>query len=286
MPSSDLQENKWLELRYEASCVRIAQVFSAFRSAGVEPILIKGWAVARHYPKPAKRPFSDIDLCVATSDYTRARTLLVERDLGGAIDLHDGFRHLDSQSWQSLFSRSALVSLNEVDVRVLRDEDHIRVLATHWLNDGGAKAERLDDLYYTVSSSSGFDWNLCLQNIPSRRRGWIAKAIAAGIRYRGHSYQHLPFSEEEMILPYWFTRALEREWASETLYPLYYLLGQPRRFFRQLSKRFPPNPIQATIESEAAIDDTPRLGLQLLTFLRRIPLGIKMQLRVIRSLKR
>lgn len=281
------QDSKWLEVRYEASCVRIARAFSDFRAEGIEPILIKGWAAARYYPKPSERPFSDIDLCVSGGDLVRAKTLLTERDIGAAIDLHDGFRHLDSLSWQSLFARSVLVRLNEVDVRLLRDEDHLRILAAHWLNDGGTKAERLDDLYYTVSNSvDAFDWNLCLADVPIHRRGWIAKAIAAGIKYRGHSYHYLPFTDKELALPAWFTRALDREWGSEPLYPLYYLLGQPRRFLKQLSKRFPPNPIQATIESDAPIDDSPRLGFQARTFLRRIPLGFRMQLHALRNIIR
>lgn len=283
----DIQDKKWQQLRYEASCVRVAQAFSAFRDAGVEPVLIKGWAVARHYPDPALRAFSDIDLCVQNIDSGRARALLEKLDLGAAIDLHDGLRHLDSVSWDTLLSRSALVPLNGVDVRVLCDEDHLRVLITHWLNDGGAKPERLDDLFYTITASEReFNWELALRNVPSHRRGWIAKAVSAGMIYRGHSYSRLPFSEDELTLPRWFTEALEKEWTSEPLYPLYYLLGNPRRFFRQLFRRFPPNPIQATIESDAPIDEAPRLGLQLRTFVRRIPMGIRMQLRVLRSIFR
>src|SRR5689334_11418240 len=40
----------------------IIEAFDLFRSAGVEPILVKGWAVARSYPQPALRPSSDLDL--------------------------------------------------------------------------------------------------------------------------------------------------------------------------------------------------------------------------------
>ncbi|PYX44356.1 MAG: hypothetical protein DMG79_20890 [Acidobacteria bacterium] len=47
---------------YEAE---IGNVFSALRSSGIEPILIKGWAIARVYPEAGLRPCGDIDLCVS-----------------------------------------------------------------------------------------------------------------------------------------------------------------------------------------------------------------------------
>ena len=47
----------------------IKQVFALLRAAGVEPLLVKGWAVARLYTEPGARPYGDIDLCVRPADY-------------------------------------------------------------------------------------------------------------------------------------------------------------------------------------------------------------------------
>src|SRR5258708_3053199 len=43
---------------------KIEKVFRLLRVAGVEAMLIKGWAIARLYPHAALRPYGDIDLFV------------------------------------------------------------------------------------------------------------------------------------------------------------------------------------------------------------------------------
>src|SRR5690349_9636225 len=47
----------------------VAGLVGHLRSVGVEPLLAKGWAVARLYPEPGLRPFGDIDLCVPPEQY-------------------------------------------------------------------------------------------------------------------------------------------------------------------------------------------------------------------------
>src|SRR5215470_10275512 len=43
---------------------RLKQVIPVLRSFGAEPVLVKGWAIARCYPEPGFRPYCDLDLCV------------------------------------------------------------------------------------------------------------------------------------------------------------------------------------------------------------------------------
>src|SRR6266550_790143 len=43
------------------------------RAAGVDSIVVKGWAVARHYPQPGLRPSGDIDLLIRPRDYRAAQ---------------------------------------------------------------------------------------------------------------------------------------------------------------------------------------------------------------------
>ena len=50
----------------------IAEIFANLRSAGVEPILIKGWAVARSYAERGLRPSGDIDLLIRPSQLAAA----------------------------------------------------------------------------------------------------------------------------------------------------------------------------------------------------------------------
>jgi len=41
----------------------VERVCSILNDAGIEPLLVKGWAVARYYPDAYLRPYGDIDLC-------------------------------------------------------------------------------------------------------------------------------------------------------------------------------------------------------------------------------
>jgi len=58
----------------------IARVVTRLRDHGVDPILVKGWAVARQYPPGLVRPAGDIDLVVREDAYERATALISELD--------------------------------------------------------------------------------------------------------------------------------------------------------------------------------------------------------------
>src|SRR5215831_16023874 len=51
---------------------KIQKIFRLMRAVGVEPILLKGWAIARLYPHAALRPYGDIDLFVRPQDFRAA----------------------------------------------------------------------------------------------------------------------------------------------------------------------------------------------------------------------
>ncbi len=57
----------------------IARVVTRLREHGVEPVLIKGLAVARLYPAPLIRTAGDIDLVVRDEDYNLAERLILDR---------------------------------------------------------------------------------------------------------------------------------------------------------------------------------------------------------------
>src|SRR5215813_6159849 len=87
---------RWNRLQHRAQEARIVPAFELFRQADVEPILIKGWAAARYYPKARQRRPGDIDLAVAPEQFSEASALLKRSQIPGLIDLHDGLRHLDA----------------------------------------------------------------------------------------------------------------------------------------------------------------------------------------------
>src|SRR5437016_12703833 len=58
----------------------LVQALTLLRSAGVEPLLVKGWAVARLYPSPGLRPYGDLDFCVRPDQFARAQAALRDSD--------------------------------------------------------------------------------------------------------------------------------------------------------------------------------------------------------------
>ena len=168
------------------------------------------------------------------------------------IDLHKGLRQLDSLDWTDLFEHSLLLDVDGSMVRVLCEEDHLRVLSTHWLIDGGSYKDKLWDIYYAVENRSGdFDWDRCLNVVSATRRKWVICTIALAHQYLGLSVDDLPFTDELKTIPKWITGCVEREWKrADRLEPILTSTHDKGLLIRQIARRIPPNPIRATIEAE------------------------------------
>lgn len=264
---------RWHLIQYKFQEHKIVKTFELFRKHNIEPVLIKGWAAARNYPHRHERVFLDTDLCVAPGDYEQARRILAGREEAKLlIDLHRGLRHLDTVAWDDLFADTEQVRLQETPVRVLRAEDHLRVLCVHWLNDGGEYRERLWDIYYAVENRPpDFDWDRCLAVVEPKRRKWIVCAIALARRYLGLHLEDTPIASEAESIPVWITETVEKEWATEVrLLRLHECLTDRKELFRQLKKRFPPNPIQATIEMDGEFDGQTRIFYQIASIFPRV----------------
>jgi len=262
----------WIKLNSAVQKVRIAAAFRAFRSHGIEPILIKGWTVGRLYPPESPRHSADVDIAVSGEDFERALRLVSDSDcLQLNIDLHRCFRHFDRRPWASLFDCSELVELENTPVRILSAEDNLRIVCGHWLNDGGANRDRLWDIYYSVEKRpANFDWDKCLNAAGPERRSWVIYAIAMAHEYMGLNIDELPFRHEARAFPDWMRRTVEEEWEKGVpLRNLRTCFGDWRMLLAQIRKRLPPNPIQATIEMGKSLDDPRRRYFQIWTMMRR-----------------
>lgn len=267
-------------LQYKVSELQIGKVWTEFEGAGFKPILIKGWAAAQLYPEPFERCFVDIDLMVPPACFEEATEFLkfskkLEGNLG--VDLHRGARHLDALSFEDLYSNAVLIDCGGTRLRVLRQEDHLRILCVHWLNDGGADRDKLWDIYYAVANrSEGFDWERALDAVGPRRRKWIICAIGLAYKYLGLEIEDTPIFNEAKNLPAWLIKAVEKEWASEVkLLPLHFFLKDKKMLWKQIKKRLPPNSIQATVELEGEFDNGMRIGYQIRDIFFRIMPSIK-----------
>ncbi len=269
---------RWETLQTAVESGAIRSAFEMFRSNDIEPILIKGWAIGRFYPSGVFRPTSDIDLAVASADFEAAFALCQTiKPQGLAVDLHREIRHLDTCSWKDLFANSQLTDLNGTEIRVLRPEDHLRLLAVHWLTDGGWFRDRLWDLYYAIENRpTDFDWDRCLSSVSKVRRRWIICVLGLTHKYFDLNIDDLPFANEAKDLPPWLVRAVEREWASGVrLLPLYRFTNDRQGFLKQVKKRLPPNPIYATVDMEGSFDAPTRIHYQIGTIAKRIVPSIK-----------
>lgn len=262
-------DERWKMLKFRALEQQIALLFDVFRQNQIEPILIKGWAAALYYPNNFERVFSDIDLAVAPAIYEKANNLVKTKNL--TVDLHEGLRKLDTFAWDDLFENSIIRKIGDREIRILRPEDHLRVLCVHWLMDGGAYREKLWDIYYLIENTRDtFDWERCLGGLSEKRRRWILTTVALTHKYLKLDISKLPPAEELKSVPGWIIETVEKEWANPyPLRPLHACLNDRRMLFRQIRKRIPPNKIQATVELNGDFDDSNRFKYQFVNIFQR-----------------
>lgn len=250
----------------------IERVFSLLRGAGVEPLLLKGWAAARAYAEPEWRPCGDIDLLVRPEQRGAAQRAL--QSLGTdarAVDLHSNLMELSDRSVDDLFARSQLLRLGDTGVRVLAAEDHFGLLCIHLLRHGAWRPVWLCDVGASLEARpANFDWTLCL-GANRRRARWIACAVGLAHQLLGARVAETPFAKGVGQLPRWLLADVLRQW--ETPYvtmqaPMRYgttmsgHLRRPRGLPRALRQRW-PGPTEATISVRGPFNHLPRWPFQL-----------------------
>jgi hypothetical protein len=258
----------------------VRRAFAVLRAAGIEPILIKGWAIARFYPETGARPFSDIDLVVPPEQYADAQAALdasLDRD-NFIVDVHSGCADLDDRDLDGVYARSELAMLGDVAVRVPSPEDHLRILCLHMLRHGARRPMWACDIAVALACRpERFDWDLCLGS-NAMKADWVACAIGVAHRLLEVRVDDTPIAQRAARLPWWFLPAVLRGWGrplgdTQTVPVVVSLLeaiGTPRTFYEQSRSRW-DRPIQATVELGAPFNALPRLPLQILSIARRLP---------------
>src|SRR6266850_5786072 len=134
--------------------LHIRESFALLRAKDIEPVLVKGWAIARFYPEKGMRPYDDVDLVVPVEDYRTAEAIINQAEnLHGYVDLHKGFREVDPLNDEDeLFANSQMIMLDDVEVRVLRPEDSLRALCLHLLRHGAFRPLWLCDIAIAVET--------------------------------------------------------------------------------------------------------------------------------------
>ncbi|MEW6734570.1 MAG: nucleotidyltransferase family protein [Acidobacteriota bacterium] len=248
----------------------IKQAINCLRRVGVEPLLTKGWAVARLYPELGLRPYVDIDLCVRPIEYQTAVAALAKSDLPTQlIDLHPGIPELDDRNLEQLYYRSQQVRLDNLEIQVIGVEDHLRFLSLHLMRHGAWRPLWLCDIGILLELQQDFDWEYCFSG-----NQWRSDLLAGTIGLAQLLLDAQPYEMPSTIakriklLPGWLTPAVLKQWGSVYLHRepcIDYYLKHPREIFDGLRRRW-PNPVEATVARQASFNELPRLVFQLSEF--------------------
>lgn len=248
---------------------KLKQVIPYLQNVGVEPVLVKGWAVARLYPEIGMRPFSDIDLCVLPEQYATAQAALLSPESPAAnVDLHSGLGKSYSRQTDEIFARSQLVQIDDLHVRVLSHEDHLQFLCLHLLRHGAVRPLWLCDIALMLEARGiDFDWERCLGQ-DRQQADWVACTIGLAQQLFGVDIEGTSIAQRFKALPRWLAPAVLKAWGTpfQPLGQLSVYLRQPDRRLKKLISELPrhwPNPIEATMTVKGSFNELPRWPFQI-----------------------
>ncbi len=245
--------------------LRIGPLLEKFRGCGIDPILTKGWSLARLYPEAGLRPYSDIDFIIPAEQAEPALSLLADGDFP-RVDLeHEQISRFDTRIWADLYARSRLVNLGGARVRVLSMEDELRAQCIHFLKHGGCGPLSLCDIALLVETRSPrFDWAVCLGE-GRKRRSWITCALLLAHDLLGMDLQGVPLDFTSGELPRWVSKTVLEQWgrtANAYRADLRSYLRRPAKITEAMADRWPPNPIIATLTNGVRFGAWPAPVLQ------------------------
>jgi hypothetical protein len=250
----------------------IKQLFAYMREAGVEPVLVKGWAINRLYPAKGLRPCGDIDLFIDPQQYAKAREVRFgQKAAKYAIDIeHEELGKLDEQSIDEILAHSELVKLGDTDVRVMGAEDHLQYLCIHLLRHGAWRPLWLCDIAVAVESrSENFDWQRCLGK-DKHQADWVLCTIRLAQELLGADISNTP--AEHKKLPGWLVPTVLKQWerpcSGDHAPPQLIMtsLRHPRHILKAIGDRW-PDPISASIRTHAPFNSLPRWPFQVANYL-------------------
>jgi len=251
----------------------ITELLRRLRSAGVEPILIKGWSSAHLYPEPGLRLSADADLCVAADRLTTAAATLSRAALPCAVDLHGDVPDLQDRPWNDVFRRSRLLPLGDGAVRVLGPEDQLRLLCLHLTRHGIARPLWLCDVGACLESlPPDFDWHCCLSG-DTHLAAWTVCVLGLAERL----LDARPSGPPQLFgcVPAWIEQAVRWCWGAGSGKPLHHYLRDPAEVVRRLryhgiSPNHGSTPIKAALDMGLGPNrGLPLLFVQLVSFVHR-----------------
>jgi hypothetical protein len=251
----------------------LSQLFKSMQQAGVEPIVVKGWAIARQYPEKGLRPQGDIDLIVRPEHLPAAQGVLDSPDCASLnVDLeHREFGKLGTRALDELYERSRKVPITGIEVRVLAAEDHLSFLCRHSLRHAGWRPLWLCDIAVELENRPDtFNWDLVLRQRNCRA---VESAVLLAHHLIGASIESTPLlrNTHARRLPKWFVKAVLKQWeiSDPMAHPPFNHLKPMATYFRNpsgllegLAARW-PDPVEATVSLGGSFNAFPRFPFQM-----------------------
>ncbi len=257
----------------------IQSVFRLLRENGVEPMLVKGWAIARLYPAKGLRSYGDIDVVVQPQNVQKAKIVMSSPE-GKTYNVdfaHEELENLNERGIDDLFAHSQLVKLEDTNVRVMSDEDHLRFLCIHLLRHGAWRPLWLCDIAVAVESRNpDFDWQQCIGRV-THQTDWILFTIRLAHELLGADISHTP--AEDKALPRWLLPAVLKQWekpcSADHAPPELIMtsLRHPTHILKAIGDRW-PDPISASIRMNAPFNELPRLPFQIANYIVNLALFV------------
>jgi hypothetical protein len=250
----------------------IQAIFTLMNEAGIEAILVKGWASARLYPAAGLRPYGDVDLVIRPQQFVQARALM-DSPAGRKywVDFeHEELEKLDEQEVEALYAHSQQINLGDTQVRVMSEEDHLRFLCIHLLRHGAWRPLWLCDIAAAVESRrADFNWQRCLGS-DEKQSDWVLATIRLAHELLGADISHTP--AENQSLPKWLVPTVLKQWeqpcSTDHRPPELIMtsLRHPQRIPQAIRQRW-PDPISASIRMNAPLNELPRLPFQVANYI-------------------
>ena len=246
----------------------LGSLFALLEAAGVEAVLVKGWAAGRAYAEQGLRPPGDIDLCVRPGrEHRKAREVLASPEGGRFwVDLHAGCGDLGGDP-EELYGRARVFEVEGARVRVPCEEDHLRLLCFHLLKHGAWRPLWLCDVAAALESrGEGFDWRRLLGR-SRREANWVMCTLGLAHVLLGANVEGTPAAR----LPRWLAPAVLARWARPYATeqaplkhhaPMRRYLRRPRGLIKDLRRRW-PGPVEATVAAGGRFGRLPRWPFQL-----------------------
>lgn len=236
----------------------------------IDPILIKGWAIAKLYADRTLRPMGDVDLYVLPE---RVDELSARWSASPTVDCAVDWDHTEitkfgNPDFHTLCDRAILETVAGFQVRIPCLEDHLRILCIHALKHGAWRPLWMCDIAAALESrSQNFDWNRCLG--PDRKQAkWIISTLSLAGSLLQADVQDTPAAEPSKV-PKWLTDAVLRHWESCESPVLPSFRSEIRNSdgsfesLLKIAKSRWPNPIQATVDFNGTFSSSRRWPFQL-----------------------